>query len=98
MRIPQMNENVDSPQCTGLSRRAFLQTLVSGALLATLGRAEAALPKSKITRVNIYRPPNVNLHFNQSNLVVTVETDQSGLVGVGEGGSHDTLEQCAQRL
>ena len=30
-------------------------------------------------------------------MVVTVETDL-GLVGVGEGGSRDTLEQCAGRL
>lgn len=39
-----------------------------------------------------------HLHFNQSNRVVTIETDQPGLIGIGEGGSRDTLEQCAQRL
>ena len=51
----------------------------------------------KITRVRIYRPPDLNELFNQSNMVVTVETD-GGITGVGEGGSKDTLEQCAGRL
>jgi galactonate dehydratase len=83
-----------------MNRRAFLKTagLGSAALLCRLPMAQAALPKAKITKVNLYRPPVLNLLFNQSNMVVTVETDQPGLIGVGEGGSHDTLEQCAQRL
>jgi L-alanine-DL-glutamate epimerase-like enolase superfamily enzyme len=51
----------------------------------------------KITRVRVYAPPNPNPLFNQSDLVVTVETDQ-GVTGIGEGGSKDTLEQCAGRL
>ena len=83
-----------------MNRRRFLRsaTLASSAIALGLPRAQAALPKAKITKVNIYRPPNLNLHFNQSNMVVTIETDQAGLIGVGEGGSRDTLEQCAQRL
>ncbi|HUR58862.1 MAG TPA: mandelate racemase/muconate lactonizing enzyme family protein [Opitutaceae bacterium] len=81
------------------ARRRFLRQLVVGAAAASfLPRAFGALPKAKITRVQIYRPPNLNLHFNQSNMVVVIETDQAGLIGVGEGGSRDTLEQCAQRL
>jgi L-alanine-DL-glutamate epimerase-like enolase superfamily enzyme len=59
--------------------------------------ASAELPKAKITRVRIYRPPNFNPLFNQSNMVVTVETD-AGITGVGEGGSKDTLEQVAGTL
>ncbi len=55
---------------------------------------EAALPEAKITRVRIYEPPTLNQTFNQSNMVVTVETD-IGVTGVGEGGVKDTLEQCA---
>ena len=51
----------------------------------------------KITRVRVYQPPNPNPLFNQSDLVVTVETD-GGVTGIGEGGSKDTLEQCAGRL
>ena len=48
----------------------------------------------KITRIRMYQPRKLNRHFNQSDMVVTVETD-AGLVGIGEGGTRDTLEQCA---
>jgi L-alanine-DL-glutamate epimerase-like enolase superfamily enzyme len=51
----------------------------------------------KITRVQAWSPPAPNPLFNQSDLVVTVETD-AGITGIGEGGSRDTLEQCAGRL
>ena len=51
----------------------------------------------KITRIRIYRPQHNNVHFNQSDMVVTIETD-TGLVGVGEGGSRDTLAQCGAML
>jgi L-alanine-DL-glutamate epimerase-like enolase superfamily enzyme len=51
----------------------------------------------KITSIRIYRPHNLNPHFNQSNMLVTVETDD-GLTGIGEGGSPDTLAQCAGML
>ena len=51
----------------------------------------------KITRVRVYAPPAPNPLFNQSDLVVTVETD-AGITGIGEGGSKDMLEQCAGRL
>src|SRR4029453_14120942 len=59
--------------------------------------ADASLPSAKITRVRIYRPPNLNPLFNQSNMLWTVETD-IGITGIGEGGSKDTLEQCAGTL
>jgi galactonate dehydratase len=48
----------------------------------------------KIKRIRIYRPKKANPHFNQSDMLVTIETDE-GLTGIGEGGSRDTLEQCA---
>ena len=51
----------------------------------------------KITRVRAYAPPNPNPLFNQSDLIVTIETD-AGLTGIGEGGSKQMLEQCAGRL
>jgi L-alanine-DL-glutamate epimerase-like enolase superfamily enzyme len=60
-------------------------------------RAEAALPPVKISRIRIYQPPNLNQLFNQSNMLCTVETD-AGITGIGEGGSKDTLEQCAGSL
>lgn len=50
-----------------------------------------------INCIRIYRPKKVNPHFNQSDWIVTVETDV-GLVGIGEGGTHDTLAQCASAL
>ena len=83
-----------------MNRRTFLKStaLAAGAAFIGMPRAFAALPKAKITKVNIYRPPNLNVHFNQSNMVVTIETDQAGLIGVGEGGSLDTLQQCGERL
>jgi galactonate dehydratase len=59
--------------------------------------ALASFPNMKITRVKAYLPPNPNPLFNQSDMVVTVETD-TGIVGVGEGGSKDLLEQAAGRL
>jgi L-alanine-DL-glutamate epimerase-like enolase superfamily enzyme len=69
----------------------------AGACLTRPKISEAALPKAKITKVNIYEPPNPNRLFNQSNMLVTVETD-AGLTGIGEGGARDTLEQCAGTL
>src|SRR5262245_65493136 len=82
-----------------MDRRTFLQALAAAPALSVL-RPETALadlPKAKITRVRIYRPPNFNPLFNQSNMVATVETD-AGITGIGEGGSKDTLEQCAGTL
>src|SRR5436190_1891827 len=82
-----------------MQRRAFLRSLAAGtgACLARPKISDAALPKAKITKVNIYDPPNPNRLFNQSNMVVTVETD-GGITGLGEGGSKDTLDQCAGTL
>lgn len=82
-----------------MNRRQLLQTFASGsaALLTGLPRVQAAMPKMKITRVRAYTPPNPNPLFNQSDMVVTIETDQ-GVIGIGEGGSKDMLEQCAGRL
>jgi L-alanine-DL-glutamate epimerase-like enolase superfamily enzyme len=65
--------------------------------LVTAREADADLPKATVTRVRIYRPPELNPLFNQSNMVVTVETS-AGITGVGEGGAKDTLEQCAGTL
>src|SRR4051812_4690725 len=82
-----------------MNRRTLLRSAAAAAGLSVAGRqtARAALPKIKVTRVRIYSPPNPNSRFNQSDMVVTVETD-AGITGIGEGGSRDTLEQCAGRL
>jgi L-alanine-DL-glutamate epimerase-like enolase superfamily enzyme len=79
-----------------MNRRSFL-TATSVAGLAAVPRAQAAIPKMKITRIRVYSPPNLNTLFNQSDMVVTIETD-AGITGIGEGGAKDTLEQCAGRL
>ncbi len=82
-----------------MKRRSFLASaaLTGAAATALPPPARAALPKMKITRVQVWSPPTPNPLFNQSDLVVKVETD-AGITGIGEGGSRDTLEQCAGRL
>jgi galactonate dehydratase len=81
-----------------MNRRSFISRLAGVGLGTAVSRyAEAALPKAKITRVRIYKPVDFNPTFNQSNMVVTVETD-IGLTGIGEGGTKDMLEQCAGSL
>src|SRR3974377_88076 len=82
-----------------MKRRSFFTSLAaaSAAMFSRARHARAAMPKMKITRVRAYVPPNPNPLFNQSDMVVTVETD-AGITGIGEGGSKDLLEQCAGRL
>src|SRR6476469_9741754 len=73
-----------------MKRRAFL-------MCAGAGIAHAALPKMKITRIRYYDSPLSRAMFNQSQNVVTVETDQ-GITGIGEGGSRDLVRDCADLL
>ena len=73
-------------------RRDFLLSLAKASALAfgLANGARAALPKMKITRVRVYLPPNPNPLFNQSDHIVTIETD-AGITGIGEGGSKEML-------
>ena len=82
-----------------MKRRAVLRSIAaaSAAGFAAPPWTSAAVPRMKITRVRAYLPPQPNPIFNQSNIVVAVETDV-GVTGIGEGGSRDMLEQCAGRL
>ncbi len=82
-----------------MQRRTFLQSLSATLAAAATSSlpAFAALPTMKITRVRAYTPPDPNPLFNQSDMVVTIETD-AGITGIGEGGSIDTLSQSAGRL
>jgi|SRR5215831_13265294 len=82
-----------------MKRRSFLQSalLAPGATLGLNTQVQAAPSKMKITRIRFYHNPNSRPIFNQSFHVVTVETDQ-GITGIGEGGSKDTIEQCAALL
>jgi galactonate dehydratase len=77
-----------------MNRRSFLRSLGVGALASA---AHAALSQMKITRVRFYHAPNSRPMFNQSFHIVTVETD-SGLIGIGEGGSKDTIDECAAMI
>ncbi len=81
-----------------MNRRSFFHSAAAGATAALAAApARASLPKMKITRVRVYSPANPNPLFNQSDLVVTIETD-AGITGIGEGGSRDMLAQSAGRL
>jgi L-alanine-DL-glutamate epimerase-like enolase superfamily enzyme len=80
-----------------MNRRSFLKSAAAASAALFTRRAEAALPKASIVRVRIYQPPTLNPTFNQSDMVVAVETD-IGITGYGEGGTKDLLEQCAGSL
>ena len=83
-----------------MQRRAFLRSLAATAVaggVRALPAYAVPLPKMKITRVRAYLPPHPNPLFNQSDVVVTVETD-AGITGIGEGGVKDTLAPSAGRL
>jgi len=82
-----------------MNRRSFTRLAVAAAASPGLvpHKALAALPRMRIIRIRIYHPPSLNPTFNQSNQIVTVETD-AGITGIGEGGSRDTVEQCAGML
>jgi galactonate dehydratase len=83
-----------------MKRREFLKSLAATAIASgvrTVPAYAVPLPKMKITRVRAYLPPHPNPLFNQSDVVVTIETD-AGITGIGEGGVKDTLSQSAGRL
>ncbi|MEZ5043245.1 MAG: mandelate racemase/muconate lactonizing enzyme family protein [Saprospiraceae bacterium] len=86
-----------------MRRRGFIQQTLGGIALAGLPSIVQAkspigyLPKLKITKINFYKAPQQSPTFNQSNSIVTIETDQ-GITGIGEGGSKDMIEQLAGLL
>src|SRR5574338_656095 len=84
---------------SAMHRRTFLRNLLGVGLVlpAAARKALAALPKMKITRIRLWESPLNCPMFNQSFHVVTVETD-AGITGIGEGGSKDTIDECAAHL
>ncbi len=78
-----------------MSRRGVLK-MAAAPLAGLAAKARAAAPM-KITRVRFYHNPESRPIFNQSAHIVTIETD-AGITGIGEGGSKDTVEQCAQMI
>ncbi len=77
-----------------MRRRTFLTSALGA---ATARATQAALPKMKIRRIRFYEAPESRPIFNQSSHIVTVETD-TGITGIGEGGSRDTIAQCGAML
>ncbi len=89
-----------------MERRKFLQTAAWGSAVALAGfpllSAGAAFnknaPKLKITKIRYYSAPGYTKPlFNQARGIVEIETD-GGIIGIGEGGSKDMIEQCAQMM
>lgn len=84
-----------------MQRRHFLKSTALGSAAVLSGwplhNAEAA-SGLKITKIRYYAAPGYNKPlFNQARGIVEVETD-GGIIGIGEGGSKDMIEQCAQML
>jgi len=84
-----------------MKRRSFLKMASVGGAAGLAAQASVAKAANtspmKITRVRFYLNPSSGPTFNQSFHIVTIETDQ-GIMGVGEGGSKDMVEQCAAML
>src|SRR3954462_2424795 len=76
-------------------------TASTKATLASLARAQARLPPTKVTKIRVFYPPNYDRNgpqaFPQSNMVVLVDTD-AGITGIGQGGSPDTVRNVARSV
>jgi len=90
-----------------MQRRRFLKTAALGSaaiitgiplLKANTNSLNAAASKLKITKLRYYSAPGYTKPlFNQARGIVEIETD-GGIIGIGEGGSKDMIEQCAQMI
>ncbi len=90
-----------------MQRRKFIQNTVLGsaaislylpALNAMQSSANTATSKLKIKKIRYYAAPGYTKPlFNQARGIVEIETD-GGIIGIGEGGFKDGIEQCAQMI
>jgi galactonate dehydratase len=85
-----------------MQRRRFLKSVglpmaVATASARTPGVLAGVPVRMKISRIRFYHNPNSRPIFNQSYHIVTVETD-AGITGIGEGGSAETVKQCAAMI
>lgn len=84
-----------------MKRRQFNTGLVLSPLVGVASTGlEAALPDTRITRVSVYNPTDtsgLSGWINQSSMLVKIETD-SGLYGIGQGGTLDLFEDLAGML
>jgi L-alanine-DL-glutamate epimerase-like enolase superfamily enzyme len=79
-----------------------LSTLSFGSFLSPPLFSKKSKPETasdfKIVKIRYYDAPNYHKTlFNQARGIVEVETD-GGIIGIGEGGAKDTIEQCAGML
>lgn len=84
-----------------MQRRRFLESAVFGSAAMLIGfpilNAQAS-SNIKITKIRYYAAPGYNKPlFNQARGIVEIETN-TGIIGIGEGGSKDMIEQCAQMM
>lgn len=80
-----------------MKRRDFAKAAAAASMaaLVTPEFSEAQLPDAQVTRIRIFDPPGGRrLQFNQSTMVITVETNV-GITGIGEGGSPDLVRSLA---
>lgn len=87
-----------------MERRRFLKSALLGSSVIMAGLPALASPapadasKLKITKIRYYNAPGYTKPlFNQARGIVEIETD-GGIIGIGEGGSKDMIEQCAQMM
>lgn len=93
-----------------MQRKNFLKSTFLGSAAVLTGwpfaRAAAAaapesrraVPKLKITKIRYYSAPGYHKpNFNQARGIVEIQTNE-GITGIGEGGSKDMIEQCAQMM
>ncbi|MCC5937521.1 MAG: mandelate racemase/muconate lactonizing enzyme family protein [Lunatimonas sp.] len=85
-----------------MKRRKFIKLGAMGAAAMATGIVSSvnAFEASdlKIRRIRYYAAPGYNKPlFNQARGIVEIETD-SGLIGVGEGGSNDMIRQIAEMI
>ncbi len=90
-----------------MERRHFLRNAVMGSAAAFGGlpflKAAASAngtmdSKLRITKIRYYSAPGYTKPlFNQARGIVEIQTD-GGITGIGEGGSKDMIEQCAQMM
>jgi galactonate dehydratase len=92
-----------------MERKSFLKSAVLGSSAILIGSPllkahkaftsiAASSSSMKITKIRYYSAPGYNKPlFNQARGIVEIETD-GGIIGLGEGGSKDMIEQCAQMM
>jgi len=89
-----------------MQRRRLCQSIALGLVTSPIlnaglsQQAQGALSDTRITRIRLWNPTGTNGlsdWINLSEILVTIETD-SGITGIGQGGTKDLLEDIAGLL